>query len=682
MIKRTIWVLLSVIGLTTWTLRADWAGDKYSMFIHYGLYSIPAGVWDGKPVRVGYSEQILTFGIGFSDRYEALARSFTAEGFCADSIVKLAKQAGMRSIVMTAKHHDGFCLFRTHTTKYNSYDGTPARRDLLGELSEACHREGLGFGIYFSLIDWHYPGAVPFTSHNADPITPDHHNYNISQVTELLTKYGRVDELWFDMGSLTKTQSQELYSLVHKLQPDCMVSGRLGNDFADFCVMPDNQFPDYDMALPWQTAASFFPETWGYRSWQDRGEVISKVYEKIDDLVSVVSRGGKYLLNIGPMGSGAVVPFESDVLTAIGREIAPMSEAIYNTLPSPYPMSEGMPLATLSRDKSTIYFFCREGMDKIDLNRLVTKVADVRLLNAQGQVSIQPAKTPRIDIKVEGRRPYFTVVRVRLDAALVLDTPPSALKTLAPQSAHPLYAQSAIDYYTGFRSILGYQWEINGRTSKGTLTFTDEEIGKGILISLDGNTESLQKLTPTSSRKVTFDPKSIRWKSLHTVSKRGLFGSVPEEYATVPLSPKVGWQSKGLTMDYHDIVHDRTAVYLRYEVEANQTTELPLELSYRDGYLLYLDGIYIAGHIARPEDESSKCTQRLLLPLKKGKHTLLIKVYSRWGGALDLSIRTLNQYTLHEMPIELKGARSIRITKERVLPFAAPARLYNLRVNL
>ena len=95
----------------------------------------------------------------------------------------------------------------------------------------------------------------------------------MAQVRELLTKYGRVDELWFDMGSLTTEQSAELYALVHQLQPDCMVSGRLGNDYADFCVMADNEYPDYLMAMPWQTAASIFDETWGYRSWQKRGSV-------------------------------------------------------------------------------------------------------------------------------------------------------------------------------------------------------------------------------------------------------------------------------------------------------------------------------------------------------------------------------------------------------------------------
>ena len=205
--KRLYQLLLSLlVSLNASAQSNDWYGDKYSLFVHYGLYSIPGGVFQGEPVTKGYSEQILTFGIGFSDWYEAYTQQLDAAKFDAQEIVSLAQKGGMRSVVMTSKHHDGFCLFDTETTDYNVMN-TPAKRDLIGELAEACHQAGIGFGIYFSLIDWHYPYAVPFTSHNADPITPPHHQYNMAQVRELLTKYGRVDELWVDMGSLTPEQS-------------------------------------------------------------------------------------------------------------------------------------------------------------------------------------------------------------------------------------------------------------------------------------------------------------------------------------------------------------------------------------------------------------------------------------------------------------------------------------------
>ena len=142
-----------------------WHHNKYSMFIHFGLYSELGGVWEGKPVTRGYSEQIQSFAGIFSDWYGDTALRFNPTLFHADSIVALAKKAGMRSIIFTTKHHDGFCMFKTATTDYNSYDATPGKRDFVKELAEACKRGGINFGMYFSLIDWHFPQAYPISSH-------------------------------------------------------------------------------------------------------------------------------------------------------------------------------------------------------------------------------------------------------------------------------------------------------------------------------------------------------------------------------------------------------------------------------------------------------------------------------------------------------------------------------------
>ncbi|MEG2849534.1 MAG: alpha-L-fucosidase, partial [Bacteroidales bacterium] len=299
------------------------------MFIHWGLYSQLGGVWDGKPVEWGYSEQIQSFAGIFSDYYAATAEKFTAEKWNADSIVALAKAAQMKSIVITAKHHDGFSMYATKCSDYNVVEATPFGRDPLMELSKACAKAGLRFGVYFSLIDWHFPQAYPISSSNADPITLEHHKHNINQVRELLTNYGPISEIWFDMGSLTREQSRELYTLVTTLQPQCMVSGRLGNDFGDFAVMADNACPNYPIEIPWQTAGSVFKETWSYRSWQKRDNLQDKIAEKIATLKNVIGHGGNYLLNIGPRGDGSVVEFERDLLLAMGKWLTDSSNVIY-----------------------------------------------------------------------------------------------------------------------------------------------------------------------------------------------------------------------------------------------------------------------------------------------------------------------------------------------------------------
>lgn len=226
------------------------------MFIHWGLYSELGGVWKGQPVRSGYSEQIQSFARIPKAEYEAVAKVFNPEKWNADSVVALAKAAGMKSIVFTSKHHDGFCMYHSKYTKYNIVDATPFKRDVMKELSDACRRQGVKFAVYYSLIDWNFPGNK-ITSHNADAISKEHHAFSMHQVEEIMTNYGPISEIWFDMGSLSGQQSKELYDLVTRLQPQCMVSGRLGNDRGDFAVRADNAYPDYKIGVPWQTPASF-----------------------------------------------------------------------------------------------------------------------------------------------------------------------------------------------------------------------------------------------------------------------------------------------------------------------------------------------------------------------------------------------------------------------------------------
>jgi alpha-L-fucosidase len=151
----------------------EWKDQKFSMFIHFGIYSVPAGIWDNKQISRGLSEQIQAHAGIYSDTYARIAKQFNPTNWNADSIALLAKNAGMRSIVITSKHHDGFCMFQSEHTNFDIVDATPYKRDILKQLAEACKRHALKFGIYFSLIDWHFPQASPISSHNSDYITPE-----------------------------------------------------------------------------------------------------------------------------------------------------------------------------------------------------------------------------------------------------------------------------------------------------------------------------------------------------------------------------------------------------------------------------------------------------------------------------------------------------------------------------
>ncbi len=661
-------VIIQLLLLSAGNATASWYGDKYSLFIHYGLYSVAGGVYEGRPVRRGYSEQILTFGIGFSDLYEAYTREFTAERFDPQAIVSIAKSAGMRSVVMTAKHHDGFCLFRTATTDYNAYDSTPAHRDLIDELARACHESGLGFGIYFSLIDWHYPYAVPFTSHNADPVTPPHHEYNKAQVSELLTKYGPVDELWFDMGSLTARQSAELYDLVHKLQPDCMVSGRLGNDYADFAVMPDNALPDYRMDLPWQTAASMFAETWGYRSWQERGSVEAKAREKLDDLIEVVTKGGKYLLNIGPKGDGSVVPWEADVLKQIGAWLAPIRKGIYDTRPADFGSH-----MTLSMDGTELYLFVRQEEERAATPPMRHIPLEARLLETDQVLPFERDDKGRILLQdIPKTKAPWRVVCLRFDREALPNRTAQVtrLPILRPDCAEEIYAHSSADYYSGYRSIVGYRWWVPLDTDL-TLTFTDEEAGRTVL--LNGRET---RLTPTAESTTVVRNPVRPIGPLLEAEARGLFGKFrPDSYLHHP-------SDRAWTEELRSSAEPKSGTAYRQVLYSPKACDLPIRFAYRGGVLIYINGAYLDGDLSR--DELRERT--LLIPLKKGLNTLDIKSYNIWDKAgTYLRMSPSESYRVHSMPIAPldstdTGYLLVEVKRPHQVPLASPAHLSNIRI--
>lgn len=295
---------------------AEWQKLQYGMFIHWGLYSELGGVWDEEPVTEGYSEQIKMWADISDEDYLDIANHFSAHSFDPDQICSLAKNAGMTYIVITTKHHDGFAMFDTDTTDYNIVDSTPYGKDPVKELSDACDEHGLKFGIYFSLIDWNE--GHDYDHNNINPIPKSMEPMIKEQLKELMTNYGPIAEVWFDMSTPTLEQSKQFKGIIREYQPGAAINSRIWNNEDDFRELGDNEIPDVRLDGPWQTPASIYQETWGYRSWQERDNMSEKVHDLVKGLVSVQARGGNYLLNIGPRGDGSIVGFESDVLHAIG----------------------------------------------------------------------------------------------------------------------------------------------------------------------------------------------------------------------------------------------------------------------------------------------------------------------------------------------------------------------------
>lgn len=320
----------SIENLTKAALE-EWRSEHFGMFIHFGIYSELAGWWKGEKIPY-YGEQIMNHARIPVDEYEAVAKTFNPKDFNADEIVSLAKNTGMKYIVMTSKHHDGFCMFHTETTDYNIVDFTPFGRDVVMELADACKRHGIKFGLYYSLPDWHYPLGIPRLAPDSttkcheyvnqvysplEIVTPELEDYIVAQVTELLTNYGEISTLWFDMGLVTEKQSKRFRETVKSLQPECIINGRIMNNQGDYMTLPDNGDVAGYSNIFWDNPASLYG-TWGYKSWIKRPEVDRQVENQLNRLFSTVRHGGVFLLNIGPDGTGKVIDYEKEVLNKIG----------------------------------------------------------------------------------------------------------------------------------------------------------------------------------------------------------------------------------------------------------------------------------------------------------------------------------------------------------------------------
>jgi len=435
--------------------RAQWLLDaRFGLFIHWGLYSTLAGEWQGQ--RMDYiGEWIMSrFRIPGAE-YSKLAAQFNPQGFNADEWVQLAKQAGMRYIVITAKHHEGFAMFHSKCDPYNIVDATPFGRDPIKELAEACARAGIKLGLYYSQdLDWHEPdGGYPrpgFPSNAGmswgnDWDFPDYAAKHYAryfekkvkpQVRELLTNYGPIGLIWFDTPvTISPEQSEELYRLVRELQPDCLVNTRIGNGLGDYGSMGDNQIPAGPVSGAWETPATL-NDTWGYKYFDDNWKSAAAT---LGVLAGLAEKNVNYLLNIGPQPDGQFPPASVDILREIGAWIASGAngEAIHGTRESPYPYGFEwgwitQRAAAESQPAKLYLLFKHWPQGQFTLNGLRTHVRDISIHSGSEGEGPQSLVSYNQSIATEGdwltidlpaRSPdaLVPVVKLELDGDAVVD---------------------------------------------------------------------------------------------------------------------------------------------------------------------------------------------------------------------------------------------------------------------
>lgn len=314
-----------------------WREARFGMFIHWGLYAVPAGTWKGQQIG-GIGEWIMNTAKIPVAEYAALAGQFNPVKFDADQWVAIAKNAGMKYIVITSKHHDGFAMFRSQATPFNIYDATPFKRDPLRELADACQRAGLKLGFYYSQAqDWHHPGGAAAGGHwdpAQDGSMDDYlRDIAVPQVRELLTNYGPLGVLWWDTPvDMTRERADMLRPLL-SLQPQIITNNRLGGGYEGDTETPEQTIPATGTpGRDWETCMTM-NDTWGYKSYDNNWKSPQTL---IRNLIDIASKGGNYLLNVGPTAEGVIPEPSVERLAAVGKWLQANGEAIYATSASPF----------------------------------------------------------------------------------------------------------------------------------------------------------------------------------------------------------------------------------------------------------------------------------------------------------------------------------------------------------
>ncbi|NUQ61683.1 MAG: alpha-L-fucosidase [Pirellulales bacterium] len=378
--------------------RSEWFREaRFGMFIHWGVYAmIGQGEWVQDTGRIPVKE------------YEQHAPKFNPVEFNAAEWVGLAKEAGQKYLVITTKHHDGFCMFDSKLTDYDIMS-TPLGRDVIKELADECHKQGIRLGFYYSIMDWHHPDYTPRRPWERDRPTEGadfnrYVEYMRGQIRELMTNYGRIDVLWFDGGWERKDPAdlakfQEIIDMARGLQPPMLVNNR-ANIAGDFDT-PEQHVPAtgilnekgqpamWEVCMTMTTGHGSFAPTawWGY----DKNETVFKPTEELlQKLGDIVSKGGNFLLNVGPTPEGKIRPEETERLKEIGRWMQKNRESIHGTTASPFRHLPFFGRVTRKGDRLFVHVLDWPKDGEAVLPGLSTEVKQARLL-AEPSVAIEAA---------------------------------------------------------------------------------------------------------------------------------------------------------------------------------------------------------------------------------------------------------------------------------------------------
>lgn len=415
-------VLLAMPCVQADNNRMEWWRDaRFGMFIHWGLYSAAAGHWNGKPVE-GIGEWLQCYASVPNSEYNSLVSKMTLARYSPEKWVKMARKAGVKYIVLTAKHHEGFCMYPSAVSDFNisltGYKGDPVK-----ELIDECRRQDMKVGLYYShRLDWHEEDASQasqeYDGHYGKPrseVRPNLDRYlnekSLPQVREILTRYGKIDVIWFDTPyDITAEQCKRFVDLVRELQPDCIINGRVGFDLGDYGALGDNEMPCATATKDLEMVATM-NLTWGYKKqdndWKNKKDILCSLIES-------TSRGVNYMVNVGPREDGVIPSQSVEIMEYIGRWMDRNSESLYGAGANPFNDNFPWGFVTVNDDRLYLHMTHNPRNNRIVLHGLQTPADNAVLLADNRKLKIETAPDGTVTIEVPDGLNYNDVPVVRL----------------------------------------------------------------------------------------------------------------------------------------------------------------------------------------------------------------------------------------------------------------------------